>query len=183
MGNDFYFSNAKFSFEYIDGMKYSMEKLAPSFLNISSFEFRYSTLTDYMEDMKKINYTIGKYEGDFFVYTQYKPSGFYDHHWGGYFTSRPMFKWMTRTSHSRERALNSLMATVKFTEQSNSSHIDPSQFENAFNSLKSVREFNPVMLHHDAITGTHGNAVNADYKRKIQSMQNSMDDTVGKLRN
>ena len=33
--------------------------------------------------------------------------------------------------------------------------------------MKEVRQFSSVMLHHDAITGTHGKVVNDDYKRII----------------
>jgi hypothetical protein len=183
LGNDFFFSNADFSFEYIDGMKKSLEKKGPAILGVNSIEFRYATLSEYMQDMAKVNYTIGRYEGDFFVYTQYKPSGYYDHHWGGYFSSRPMFKWMVRDLLARERAMNSMMAVLNFVKMSNPKGIEISLFNSSFQYLKKVREFNPVMLHHDAITGTHGNQVNSDYKRKIQDNHNLMNDSIERLKN
>lgn len=35
---------------------------------------------------------------------------------------------------------------------------------------------NAVMLHHDAITGTHGGSVNQDYKRIMQEVGRHMDE-------
>ena len=182
LGNDFFFSNAQFSFDYIDGMKSSLESMGPRLLNVSKVEFRYATLSEYLNDVLKLNYTIGRYDGDFFVYTQYQPSSYYDHHWGGYFASRPMFKWMVRSSLSRERILNSLFAVLSIPKASNSTHFKTAEFDSAFDTLKKVREFNPIMLHHDAITGTHGTSVNIDYKRKIQANQDLMDQSVEKLK-
>ena len=181
IGNDFFFTNAEYSFDYVNGMKSALEKYGSQFLNGKPVEFRYATLSEYLEDMEKLKYDIGRYNGDFFVYTQYHPSRFYDHHWGGYFFSRPMFKWMVRDSLSRERNLHSILSTLNFLTQTNESSINPQELNKTFHTLLGAKEFNPVMLHHDAITGTHGNSVNIDYKRKLQSIQNIMDASTNLL--
>ena len=181
IGNDFFFSNAQYSFEYVEGMKKSLEKYGSKFLNGKPVEFRFATLTEYLDDTLKLKWPIGRYEGDFFVYTQYKPSAFYDHHWGGYFFSRPMLKWMIRDSMSRERTLHSMISSLHFLSLTKSTHIDSQQLNQTYYTLLGAKEFNPVMLHHDAITGTQGNSVNVDYKRKLQKIQNTMDESTTKL--
>jgi hypothetical protein len=177
LGNDFFFTDAEYSFKYIDGMKEGLEKHGPKYLHGKPVEFRYATLTEYMNDATGANWPIGKYHGDFFVYTQYKESS-YDHHWGGYFTSRPLFKWMVRDSLSRERNLHSILATLNFASQTNVANMDNAKLKNTYSTLLAAKEFNPVFLHHDAITGTHGIAVNTDYKRKIQKNHDIMDDAT-----
>jgi hypothetical protein len=62
----------------------------------------------------------------------------------------------------RERHLNSLLALAHFNDPK-----DTTLMEDVFVNLKKVREYNPVLLHHDAITGTHGSSVNGDYKRML----------------
>jgi hypothetical protein len=156
-------------------MKKSFEKMGKKMLNVSKIEFKYATLPEYFDDMMKLNYTVGRYRGDFFVYTQYKPSSYFDHHWGGYFISRPLIKWMIRDSLSRERGLNSMMGMLNLIRVKNPEHIDTNIFWDAFSELVKVREYNPVLLHHDAITGTHGNTVNRDYKRMIAKNHQYMD--------
>ena len=176
IGNDFFYQNADFSFNYIDGMKKSFEQYGHKFVNGAKCEFKYATLSEYYNEVLPLNYTIGRYNGDFFVYTQYHPSNrFYDHHWGGYFASRPLIKWQIRDALSRERSLNSLMGILNFARNSKISHIDSKAFWNAFSDLMDVREFSSVMLHHDAITGTHGVTVNRDYKRIIQRNNDLLD--------
>ena len=182
LGNDFFYSNAQYSFEYLDGMKSSLESMGPRILNVTNVEWKYSTLSEYFNDMAKVNYTIGKYHGDFFVYTQYKPSTSYDHYWGGYFTSRPMFKWMVRNIMTRERNLNSFMGMLNFIQKVEPSAINNHSFSSAFQDLLSVREYNPVFLHHDAITGTHGVSVNIDYNRSIQENNSKLDKFIGQIK-
>jgi len=181
LGNDFYFSDASYSFNYIDGMKKSIETDGPKYLNGKQVEFRYSTLTEYLHDTSKLNYTIGRYKGDFFVYTQYKPSAYFDHHWGGYFSSRPMFKWMVRDLLGKERNLNSFFSVLNILNKFSPDSIDSKNFTNAYDELVKVREFNPIMLHHDAITGTHGSTVNNDYKRMIERNHITMDKLTNNL--
>ena len=183
LGNDFFYSNAQYSFNYLNGMKSSLERMGPRILNVTKVEWRYSTLSEYFNDMSKVNYTIGKYHGDFFVYTQYHPSSSYDHHWGGYFTSRPMFKWMIRDVMSRERNLNSFMGVLNFFQKVNTDLIKKDNFDFAFKDLVAVREYNPVFLHHDAITGTHGVTVNSDYKRILQENNNLLDKFTSQIKN
>lgn len=175
LGNDFFYSNAQYSFDYLDGMKSSLEKMGPGILNVTTVEWKYATLSEYLRDTDKLNYTIGKYHGDFFVYAQYKPSSSYDHYWGGYFTSRPMFKWMVRDLLGRERNLNSFMGMLNFIQKVDPPAIKSDNFDTAFKDLLSVREYNPVFLHHDAITGTHGVTVNTDYKRSILDNNSKLD--------
>lgn len=181
MGNDFYFSNANYSFSYIDDMKKSFEEKAPKYVNNAKVEFRYATLTEYFNDVLPLNYTIGRYSGDFFVYTQYHPSDFYDHHWGGYFTSRPMIKWQIRDAMTRERNLNSLMGVLNFARVAQCENLKDTTFWSAFSDLVDVREYSSVMLHHDAITGTHGASVNTDYRRKIQRNNDLLDKVQERL--
>ena len=49
---------------------------------------------------------VGTYTGDFFVYSQFFEEGFHDHHWGGYFSSRPLIKNLIRKTFDRLHAVN-----------------------------------------------------------------------------
>jgi len=53
------------------------------------------TLSEYMNFFNTLQTPLSVYHGDFFPYTQYTQEEspiWYDHYWGGYFTSRPSFK-------------------------------------------------------------------------------------------
>jgi hypothetical protein len=120
--------------------------------------------------------TLSKYTGDFFPYTQYKEDPpFYDHYWGGYFTSRPALKKRIRDSLTRERNLNAFFSLLNFSRNKLSG------FDDAFSTLKQARKMNSVMLHHDAITGTQGSSVNQDYNRILNDISNFMDTSLSRL--
>jgi len=181
LGNDFFFTDAQYSFDYINGMKTSLEKYGPNFLKGKPVEFRFATLTEYLKEMEHLRYEIGRYRGDFFVYTQYHEGNYHDHHWGGYFFSRPMFKWMVRDSMSRERLLHSMIATMNFLSFPKETNVNRDELNKAYHTLLNVKEFNPVLLHHDAITGTHGRTVNNDYKKILQNLHKNMDTATNQL--
>lgn len=129
---------------------------------------------DYFEEINKRYQDFPHLKGDFFVYsdifTEGKPA-----YWSGYYTTRPMYKML-----SRELEHNLRSAEILFTVALNQAR----QYHNA-NALRIYEKNYEKMIiarrnlglfqHHDAITGTSKALVMRDYgSRLFESIRDSV---------
>lgn len=129
---------------------------------------------DYFNEINQRFHDYPHLKGDFFVYsdifTEGKPA-----YWSGYFTTRPMYKML-----SRELEQNLRSAEILFTYALN--HARQHQnvnalriFEKNYEKMTIARRNLGLFQHHDAITGTSKAAVMRDYgTRLFESIRDSV---------
>ena len=142
-GADFGFTDAEYSFEYIDAF---MEMVNDHFEEVigKKINIHYSTVNEYFQAVKNFNNGDIKfpvYKGDFLSYVQLD-SGNFDH-WVGYYSSSPYLKRMIRALFERLRSIK-LETLTAFLYHSKT------KVQN--DKIREIQEEASIMLHHDAIT-------------------------------
>lgn len=130
---------------------------------------------DYFEEIQKRYHNYPHLKGDFFVYsdifTEGKPA-----YWSGYFTTRPMYKML-----SRELEHNLRCAEILFTVALNQArqHHNTNAlriYEKNYEKMVIARRNLGLFQHHDAITGTSKAMVMRDYgARLFQSIRDAVE--------
>ncbi|CAG2176880.1 unnamed protein product, partial [Oppiella nova] len=164
MGMDFNFQSANAWFTNMDKLIKFVNARQVNGSNINVF---YSTPTCYLAAVHQSNHTLTYKSDDFFPYAS-------DAHtyWTGYFTSRPALK-------RYERASNNFLQVCK---QLDVLALLGGQYDKEVTAL---REWQAVMQHHDAITGTEKQHVANNYALKlyksIEKCQSVVEVAVRKL--
>lgn len=113
-------------------------------------------------------------KGDFFVYsdifTEGKPA-----YWSGYFTTRPMYKILSRDLEHNLRCLEILFTIAFNSAHQNNKHNALRIFEKNYEKMILARRNLGLFQHHDAITGTSKANVMRDYGiRLFESIQDAV---------
>ena len=118
------------------------------------FEIVYSSINSYLESVyeeaksKDIRFDVA--EGDFWRYTQYGTENAF---WSGYYSTYPLIKYEIMQFSDFVQSVTQVLSLYSVGWDHNE-HLE---------LQKQLLETNSIMMHHDAITGTHKKKVGEDY--------------------
>eukprot|EP00730_Choanoeca_flexa_P003248 TRINITY_DN11341_c0_g1_i2.p1 TRINITY_DN11341_c0_g1~~TRINITY_DN11341_c0_g1_i2.p1 ORF type:complete len:1226 (+),score=295.66 TRINITY_DN11341_c0_g1_i2:167-3844(+) len=166
IGGDFRYVNSEEIHAMLDSYAKMMEHLNND--PDADVEVRFGTLRDYFEllEQRAPGSTFSTLSGDFMPYNDRK-----DHYWSGYFTTRPMYKRMSRVLETELRAAD-IFNSLAMTETT----YKDSFLSDKLSKLSNARRQLGLFQHHDAITGTCKKHVSEDYGKRM--MRGYKDATV-----
>lgn len=132
----------------------------------------FGLVSDYFREIRKRFDKYPTLKGDFFVYsdifTEGRPA-----YWSGYFTTRPLYKMLSRELEQNLRSLE-ILFTLAFNMARQQNHKNSLRtYEKNYEKMTLARRNLGLFQHHDAITGTSKSAVMRDYGfRLFESLQN-----------
>lgn len=151
-GCDFTFLSAPVSYE-------NMDRLI-KYVNANEDRFgvhvQYAVFSDYIKAVHQHKKQWDVYEGDFMPYATEA-----DSYWTGYYTSRGRTKGISR------RVMNELAAAELYLSLAKVYEL-PVDLNALFNKVMKLRKAQGEFQHHDAITGTEGQAVADDYTVQME---------------
>lgn len=121
------------------------------------YHFQYTTPSQYVDDMNKLNHTWTVKYDDLFPY-QDQPASY----WTGYFSSRAGAKSQVRLGSSQLHASNVYYAAAMLDQSVNEDFVQNSLLAND----KMLDELG-IYQHHDAVSGTAKQAVADDYTNRL----------------
>lgn len=158
-GNDFQYMNAFYNYKQLDRViDYVNEHYGDKYF------FKYSTPSEYIDAIAKLNVTWPTKYDDLFPYSD-APKKF----WTGYFTSRANLKGYVRRASSFTHASNALYTLRALAQDTSETYIDKIMM-----SKYLMLDAMGIAQHHDAVAGTARQAVTDDY---IQTLYDAMDIT------
>lgn len=174
LGDDF-----RYNYEIEVDQQYTNYKRLIDFINgnpnrYNNTQISFGVPRDYFEEINRRYRDFPHLKGDFFVYsdifTEGKPA-----YWSGYFSTRPMYKMLSRELEQTLRSAE-ILFTVAFNharqhQNANSVRI----LEKNYEKLALARRNLGLFQHHDAITGTSKAIVMRDYGlRLFESIRDSV---------
>lgn len=141
-GDDMRFINPDYQFKMMNEL---IEIINSKTLD-HGYHVKYSTISEYFQQLDKKMYPNIDDSHDFFPYVDFYPFDV----WSGFYSLRPSFKRRVRIGESLQRSVEFLNAY---------SEVDQNQ-------LSESRLLNGLFQHHDAITGTHNENTARDYMDK-----------------
>lgn len=141
-------------------------------------KLRFATLSDYFRafyrlhgyeprsaahsNLLPVRLRLSLLTGDFFTYADYN-----QHYWSGYFTSRPVEKFLSRVLEAELRASEILYTFARYALQRFSYSQLNSTVHLLDNGIKQARRALGIIQHHDAVTGTSRPHVVSDYNKRL----------------
>ena len=138
--------------------------------------YNFTTLYEYFDSIKEMNLTYGYYEGDFLPYHESFDKR--DDFWTGYYSERlHMKRYIYHVFNEIQstktliaiRALHGNHGTVVFNETISSELDEINEY-----IVKAEREW-AILMHHDAITGTHTVHTEPSYYELLKNSQDSLE--------
>lgn len=125
-------------------------------------EISFGLPKDYFRSVRERHEQFPSLKGDFFVYsdifTEGRPA-----YWSGYFTTRPMYKILSRELETQLRSLE-ILFTIAFNSARQSKNVNALRvYEKNYEKIILARRNLGLFQHHDAITGTSKAVVMRDY--------------------
>lgn len=166
LGDDF-----RYNREPEMGQQYSNYKRLMDYINGHPEEFAgaqlsWGTPRDYFREIRHRQEHFPTLKGDFFPYSDIFTDG-HPAYWTGYFTTRPMYKWLSRDLEHNLRALE-LLYTAAYNRAHQAKATNALRvFEKSYEKLVEARRNLGLFQHHDAITGTAKAAVMRDYGLRL----------------
>lgn len=162
LGDDFRYNKEK----EID-QQYVNYKLLIDYINANpkrynNAEISFGLPNQYFKEIKKRYNTYPSLKGDFFVYsdifTEGRPA-----YWSGYFTTRPLYKMLSRELEHNLRTAE-ILFTVAYNMARQHKHLNALRiYEKHYEKMITARRNLGLFQHHDAITGTSKAIVMRDY--------------------
>lgn len=151
VGEDFFFSDAPSTFDFLD------------YVLAVSKDIRYSLFSEFAKSIESKESELEEFKEDFFVYTS---GEFANDHWSGYFTTKPILKYKIRESGKKLRAITAFLAKEILSDPT----IEDNVKSKLTNDVIEIAEDFSLMLHHDTITGTSVEAVDKDFFNRLDSL-------------
>lgn len=178
-GDDFRYSSSS---EW-DKQLGNMEKLMTYMNNNADMNIKveFGTISDYFKAVEEDRKTKEPYQhlslkqppllvGDFFPYNDRD-----DQYWTGYYTSRPLYKYMARFLQGRLRLAEVLYTLTAARLLVKKERVMLSSLRDRHGDLQYARQTQAVFMHHDAITGTSKKNVVQDYAKSLQAAISKVD--------
>ncbi|XP_064486657.1 lysosomal alpha-mannosidase-like isoform X2 [Ornithodoros turicata] len=143
-GGDLAFRSAEENYEYMDAVIQGVNKLGTKNYTVHA---SYSTPSCYLNALHASNRTWSVFDEDFFPYTDMA-----NRTWAGFFTSRPVLKYLARYSNGFLQACKQLSAAAGGRSSA---------------QVRVLQEAVATAQHHDAITGTSTDLVALDYIARL----------------
>lgn len=174
LGDDF-----RYNREQEMAQQYTNYKKLMTFINdhpekFGNAKIGFGTPRDYFREIQHRQDQFPTLKGDFFPYSDIFTDG-HPAYWTGYFTTRPMYKWLSRDLEHNLRALE-ILFTVTYNRAHQTKEVNILRvLEKSYEKLVLARRNLGLFQHHDAITGTAKAAVMRDYGlRLFTSIQDSV---------
>jgi lysosomal alpha-mannosidase len=153
-------------FQYVDGPKvYENHLVVLQYIwdhpeTYGDIEFKYSIPSEYLEDLKSVNEVYTEKTDDYWAYGEQD-----NDYWSGYFTSRPLMKYMARYTGKAFQAVRQFLSF-------NLMGLVPEQRANLAgqllnNNVEFIALQLGVAMHHDAVSGTAKQFVQDDYYTRL----------------
>jgi hypothetical protein len=132
-----------------------------------------SSFDDYMkaQGLEQMRSKLPVYKGDFLPYVENRyPQRFEEpgngdmtiDYWGGFYSTRPALKQLIKDVWKLQRSVDSLVAGYRLMGGSEKSK----DFKEIQAQIAEAKKLSNLLLHHDAITGTHTLPVKDDFEAK-----------------
>lgn len=174
LGDDFRYNREKEVEQQYSNYKRLIDFINAHPQRYNNTKISFGTPKDYFEEINRRYDAFPHLKGDFFVYsdifTEGKPA-----YWSGYFSTRPMYKML-----SRELEHNLRCAEILFTISINHARQHHNSnalriYEKNYEKMIIARRNLGLFQHHDAITGTSKAKVMQDYgMRLFESLRDSI---------
>lgn len=96
----------------------------------------------------------------------------YVHHWTGFYSTRPVLKQQIRNLSDKFKSISKLHALQTILN---------ANFEYYDEKMESIERATSILMHHDAITGTHSLTAKRDYIERIAQNDKTMDEITIKI--
>lgn len=164
------FSTFRYNREPEMGQQYTNYKKLMDYVNehpdkFGGAQLMWGTPKDYFDEVHRRQKHFLTLKGDFFVYSDIFTDG-HPAYWSGYFTTRPMYKWLSRDLEHNLRALE-ILYTVAYNRAHQRKTMALRVFEKSYEKIVEARRNLGLFQHHDAITGTAKAAVMRDYGLRL----------------
>jgi len=134
------------------------------------YKFQYSTPSDYIDALQKMNHTWPTKYDDLFPYADCPQS-----YWTGYFSSRANAKANVR------RGSHLLHANLHF--QTLASLESDSNIDQILEQKEGMLDAMGIYQHHDAVAGTARQDVADDYEKRLNEAMNNLNSNYGDILN
>jgi hypothetical protein len=168
-GDDFAFVRAKEVFNAFDDLSVELRKMGDQ--KGYETEVIYGNLYTYFDKLKTLDLDFGLFKGDFMPYQEVWPGWNWNDYWTGYYSTRLHMKRLIREVFNKLQSTKTLL-TIKAV-QTNKHSV---QFQGALevkidqinNLIREGEQRWAIMMHHDAITGTHTKVTENDYYNMLK---------------
>jgi hypothetical protein len=175
-GDDFAFHKGKAVYKAFDELIGELTKTGKN--KGYDIEVKYSNLYTYFDEMKKLDVTYGLFTGDFMPYQELWPGWSWNDFWTGYYSTRLHMKRYIRDTFNKLQSVQSLLA-IKAIDSNNGSvklkAEDEIVVDQVNNLLTEGRQRWSIMMHHDAITGTHTKITEESYYDLLKETNDYLD--------
>ena len=135
------------------------------------YHFRYSTPSDYIDALQKLDVRQPTKYDDMFPYSD-NPQAY----WTGYFTSRANLK-----HYIRRLSWNFHTSTSLFSQKVLDAKITGSEVDKYHAAVETMLDSIGIAQHHDAVKGTSKGAVAGDYARRFYEAKEKNNKVYGEI--
>lgn len=171
LGDDFRYNREKEIEQQYVNYKKLIDHINNNPRRYNNTKISFGLPNEYFREIRKRYERYPSLKGDFFVYsdifTEGRPA-----YWSGYFTTRPLYKMLSRELEQNLRALE-ILFTLAFNMARQQNHNNALRtYEKNYEKMTMARRNLGLFQHHDAITGTSKSVVMRDYGfRLFESIQ------------
>lgn len=136
---------------------------------------KFSSLYDYFGSLHNSSTTYGVFHGDFLPYNE--PKEKYEDFWTGYYSTRIHLKRYIRHTFNQIQSFKTLLA-IEMTRTGDIQELDSrfSDFlEQILDNIQQAERNWSIMMHHDAITGTHEYETEPSYYQVLNASLTHLD--------
>lgn len=174
LGDDFRYNKEKEIDQQYVNYKRLIDFINTNPLRYNNTQISFGLPRDYFKEINRRYKNYPHLKGDFFVYsdifTEGRPA-----YWSGYFTTRPMYKMLSRELEHNLRCAE-ILFTIALNHAKQHKNLNALRiYEKNYEKMTVARRNLGLFQHHDAITGTSKAAVMRDYGfRLFESIQDTV---------